>query len=156
MRLITLKSLAVFGIALLALTPKGYAMSSLAKDSPKPVPATGGAVVQMSNIILSCPTSVANADALCKSMESALKKRASNHSIQLGSRAPAKGELAITLHIIRANTQMIEGYLQWRTDSAGPQKGPPVTLTVSDTTLKPKMFDQFTSGLIQLSDLPIP
>ena len=155
MRLIIFKSLAVLGIALLVLTPKGYAMSSSPKETPQPAPVTGGVVAETSTIILSCPANVANANALCKSMKSALKQRAPKHNIQLGSQAPANGELAVALHIIRASTQMIEGYLQWRTNSTPAQKGPPVTLDVNDTPLKPEMFDQFTYGLVKISNLPI-
>lgn len=151
MRLTMYISLAVLGAVLLILTPKGYAMSI----SPKKTPANVVGFEETSQIILSCPTDLNDADALCSALESALQQRAPNHQIKRGSHAPTSKDLAITLQITRADAHTLEGYLQWQTSASPVQKGPPVTLGVDDTNISPHMFGSFASGLVKLSKLPI-
>lgn len=152
MRLAILTPLAM----LLILTPKVYAMSSAPKDTPKSPPPPVENVAETSEIILSCPMDVKDADALCAALKSALQQRAPNHTIQRGNHAPGSGELAITLHITRADSTAVEGYLEWQAHSSAAQNGPPVTLGVTDTSIAAHMFGSFASGLVKVSKLPIP
>ena len=92
---------------------------------------------------------------MCNALEAALQSHAPGHVILRGNRAPGVGELAIMLHITRADKYAIEGFMEWRRNSGATQSGPPVTLGVTDAPLTIAMFDRFTSGLIEVSKLPI-
>lgn len=140
---------------LLILAPRVYAMSIAPKDPPKPPPSSVETGVKTSTIILSCPTNIADASAMCNALEAALQSHAPGHEILRSNRAPDIGELAIMLHITRADKYAVEGYLEWRRNSGATQSGPPVTLGVTDAPLTIAMFGQFTSGLIKVSKLPI-
>ena len=152
MRLTLLTLLAL----LLTLTPKVHAMTIAPKNTPNPPQSRVEKMVETSMIILSCPTNIKNAAAMCTALKSALQERAPRHNIQLGNHTPGPDDLAVKLHITRADKTTIEGYLEWQTKSAAAQSGPPVTFGVVDTTITAQMYSSFASGLIKVSKLPIP
>lgn len=140
----------------LGLAVKGNTMSTVPPKRPAP-PAveTPGPAQSFSRILLACPTDIPDSDALCQALISALQQRAPGQAIQRSRSTPAAGELAITLHISRSDKVALEGFLTWQTSTGGQKKGPPITLGADDISIAPHMFPSFTSGLLQVSKLPI-
>ena len=131
-------------------------MSTIPPKRPTP-PAveTPGPVQSFSRILLACPTDIPDSDALCQALLTALQQRAPGQAIQRSRSTPAAGELAITLNISRSDKVALEGVLSWKTSTAAPKKGPPVTLGTNDTNISARMFSGFAAGLVKLSKLPI-
>lgn len=140
----------------LGLTVKGNTMSTVPPKHPVPPAIETPAPAQsFSRILLACPTDIPDNDALCQAMVNALQQQAPNQPVQRSRRAPKAGELAITLHISRSDKVALIGFLTWQTKTSGQKKGPPLTLGADDTSIAPHMFPSFSSGLIQVSKLPI-
>lgn len=115
---------------------------------------TQAADQEITQIVLNCPTQTPDSEALCQALEDSLQKSAPDYTIRRGTGPANSGDLAITLHMLKSSSQVLEGYLEWHTASELPHKGPPVTFGVDDATISPDTFLTFTSGLIKLSDLP--
>lgn len=111
--------------------------------------------VGTNRIILTCPAEVKDADALCAAMETALSEAAPNRHISKGKVEMAAGDLAVTLKIIRETKTILEGQLEWQKTNGPVTVGPPVTISVQDSTLSPQMFGSFVAGLLKVSNLPL-
>jgi len=111
--------------------------------------------VGSNRIILHCPTLVKGSGALCTAMETALNEAAPYRHILKGKTEMAADDLAVTLKILQETETILEGFPEWRTTSTEVTAGPPVTLTIEDSTLSPQMFGSFAAALLQVSNLPL-